>query len=77
MKKIEFIKKLAEYCELDEQELFFESTLKSIDGYDSLAVMAMIAFVDENFNVKLSTREIENLSDFDSLIKLIGEEKFE
>lgn len=76
MKKNEFVSNLAEYCEFENNGLTLESKLKDVDGYDSMAVMSMIAFADENFGVKLSAEQIAGLSDFNSVIKLIGEEKF-
>ncbi|MEI7723713.1 MAG: acyl carrier protein [Bacteroidota bacterium] len=77
MKTSEFIKNLAEFCEFNKTEFSIDTTLKSIDGYDSMAIMSMIAFVDENFNVKITATQINALSDFGSLITHIGKEKFE
>lgn len=78
MKKKDFIEELAEYCEFEnEEELLQDTLLKDIEGYDSLAVMTMIAFIDENFGVKLSASELEKITDFNSIIELIGEDKFE
>jgi acyl carrier protein len=77
MKKSEFVHKISEYCEFQDQNLTLNTTLKSIEGYDSFAIMSMIAFSDENFGVKLSAQQIIKLTDFNSLIALLGEDKFE
>jgi acyl carrier protein len=77
MKKKEFINQISEYCEFEEQVINIDTPLKSIDGYDSLAIMTMIAFIDEHFNKKITNIQIQNLTDFNSLITLIGEENFE
>ena len=77
MKKNEFIKQLAEFCEFSETDFPYDTKLKSIDGYDSMAIMSMIAFIDENFNTKITATQINALSDFDSLMNLLGTEKFE
>lgn len=77
MKKNEFIKQLAEFCEFNETDFSFDTKLKSIDGYDSMAIMSMIAFVDENFSMKITATQINALSDFNSLMNLLGKEKFE
>lgn len=77
MKKNEFIKLLAEYCEFETQDFVLETKFNTINGYDSLAIMSMIAFVDENFNLKITANQIRELTDFNSLIHLIGENKFE
>jgi acyl carrier protein len=77
MKKSEFVKQLAEYCEFEGQRFNLDTQFKSIEGYDSMAIMSMIAFTDEKFNMNLTAQQIVNLTDFKSLIALIGEDKFE
>ena len=77
MKKNEFIEKLAKHCEFGQQEITLSTPLKSIEGYDSLAIMSMIAFVDEYYKIKISTQQIQGLKDINSLIELLGEEKFD
>ncbi len=77
MRKNEFVNQLAEYCEFENNGLTLESSLKSVEGYDSLAVLSMIAFADENFRVKLTAQQIKGLTDFNSVIDLIGADKFE
>ena len=77
MKKGEFILRLAQFCEFSETDLKLDTNLKSIKGYDSMAIMSMIAFIDENFNLKITAVQINGLTDFKSLILLIGKERFE
>jgi acyl carrier protein len=77
MTKNEFVRRLSEYCEFDNENFTLETRFKSIKGYDSLALMYIIAFVDENFKMKLNATQLQGLSDFNSLISLIGKEKFE
>ena len=77
MKKIEFVEKLAEYCEFEEENLSLNTKLKTVEGYDSLAILSIIAFIDENFEQKLTAQQIRELTDFNSIIQLIGENKFE
>jgi len=77
MKKDEFVNELADYCEFGKDGLSLNTPLKDIEGYDSLAVMSMIAFIDENFSKKFTAIQIKDLSDFNSIIKLIGEEQFD
>lgn len=77
MKKNEFVNQLSEYCEFENNNFTLDTLLKSIDEYDSLAVMSIIAFVDENFQMKLTGVQLRELTDFKSLIVLIGVDKFE
>lgn len=77
MKKNEFVNQLSEYCEFENENSTLETLFKSIDGYDSLAVMSIIAFVDEHFKMKFTAAQLRGLTDFNSLIELIGIDKFE
>ncbi len=77
MKKAEFIHQLADYCEFENQVLNLSTSLKSIEGFDSMSIMAIIAFVDEHFQIKLTSARLQGLSDFNSLISAIGESNFE
>ena len=77
MKKNEFVNQLSEYCEFENNNFTLETLFKSIDGYDSLAVMSIIAFVDENFQMSLTGVQLREITDFKSLIALIGVDKFE
>jgi acyl carrier protein len=77
MKKIEFVNELAEYCEFENENFTIDTPFKLIEGYDSLAVMSIIAFVNEKFKMKFTAVQLRELTDFKSLIALIGVDKFE
>ena len=77
MKTNEFVNQLSEFCEFENQNFTLETLFKSIDGYDSLAVMSIIAFVDDNFEMSLTASQLSKITDFNSLIELIGIDKFE
>lgn len=77
MKKQEFVKQLAEFCEFEQPGINTDTKLKSLEKYDSMAIMSMIAFIDENFNRKITASQILELTDFNSVIDLIGKDKFE
>ncbi len=77
MKKTDFVNELADYCEFEKEGLLVNTPLKDVEGYDSLAVMSMIAFIDEKFGLKFTAVQFEDISDCNSIIKLIGEDRFE
>jgi acyl carrier protein len=77
MKKSDFVKQLSEHCEFEDDNITAETAFKSINGYDSLAVMSIIAFVDEKFGRKLTALQLRELKDFNSLMTAIGAEHFE
>jgi len=77
MKVDEFIEKLKEILELQDVELGEETNLRDLEQYDSLAVLSIIAMVDENFGRKLSGQNFQSITTVRSLMKLIGDEYFE
>lgn len=77
MNKNEFIKEFSEYCEFEESNIKLDTELKSIEGFDSMAILAIIAFADEKFGIKLSAVQIHSVTDIESLSKLLGIKKFE
>jgi acyl carrier protein len=77
MTKTEFVKQLSRACEFESDDLLPETLFSSVGGYDSLAVMTIIAFADENFNTKLTALQLQQLTDFNSLMALIGLDHFD
>ena len=77
MNKNEFVSQLSDFCEFENENFTLETMFKSINGYDSLAIMSIIAFVDENFKMSLTASQLSRITDFNSLIELIGIDKFE
>jgi acyl carrier protein len=77
MKKDQSIVEIAEYCEFEGGPFSLNTELNSIDGFDSFSILSIIAYIDEQFNVKISAERIAKLSDFNSLIKEIGINNFE
>lgn len=52
------IQVFAEVLELEPSTLNDDSTPDSVDQWDSLAAMHLVAAIEENFDVRLSTKEI-------------------
>lgn len=75
MTKQEFISGLKEELEV---EVTLENTtnLKELDEWDSMAAMLLIGYVSNEFNVTLTSDDLENISTVDSLIEKIGVDKF-
>ncbi len=76
MKKEVFFEELAECLEIEDVQFSESTILKELDDYDSMAVMSLIAFVDEKFNLELSAEKINGITNLESLMSLIGKEKF-
>ena len=77
MKKQVFYNELIDFLEFEHVELSEKTEFKSLEGYDSLAVMSLIAFCDEKFNKKITAQQIKNLTTIKSLMDFIGYEQFE
>lgn len=76
MKKEVFFTELAEQLEIDEIKFSENTILTDLDSFDSMAVMSIIAFVDDNFNMQLSAQQLKSITTIESLMRLIGVEKF-
>lgn len=75
MTKQDFLEKLKTDLEID-SHLSLDTEFKQIEEWDSLTVLMLLAFIENNFHINLKAKDIEVLTDFNSLIKVIGEEKF-
>ena len=76
MEKQEFVEKLEELLELDEDTLSVDSNLNDTEGYDSMALLSIIAFVDRHFGKKLTADQLMRVTTVESLINEIGQNLF-
>ncbi|PWN64693.1 phosphopantetheine-binding protein [Chryseobacterium oncorhynchi] len=76
MKTSVFLEKLQEELEED-QALTLDTNLKELESYDSISLLSIIAFVDENFNKKIDTKHFKDVQTVADLVNIIGKENFE
>ncbi|MGU3374222.1 phosphopantetheine-binding protein [Chryseobacterium sp. M5A1_1a] len=76
MKTSVFLEKLQEELEED-QALTLDTNLKELESYDSISLLSVIAFVDENFNKKIDTKQFKDIQTVADLVNSIGKENFE
>lgn len=76
MKTSIFLEKLQEELEED-QALTLDTNLKELESYDSISLLSVIAFVDENFNKKIDTKQFKDIEKVSDLVDIIGKENFE
>ncbi|MCW3160410.1 phosphopantetheine-binding protein [Chryseobacterium oryctis] len=76
MKKSVFLEKLQEELEEDET-LTVDTNLKGLESYDSVSLLSIIAFVDENFNKTIDTKHFKDIETISDLMNVIGIENFE
>lgn len=71
MDRVSFIEKFKDVLQRDD-ELSFEMLLEDLDEWDSLSKMATIAFLDKEFNQKITFNQINELSTVEDIAKIAG-----
>ena len=71
----EFIVGLQEELEI-EGNLENTTNIKDLEEWDSMTAMLLIGYVSNEFNVTLTSNDLDALTTVDSLINKIGAEKF-
>jgi len=69
MNKPEFYQRLAEI--LDAEEVSPENALRDFDGWDSLAVLSVLAMADAKYGVSIKADEIRAVVTAGDLAKLV------
>lgn len=69
MKKEEFLENLQDVLQRDE-ECLENDILETYSEWDSLSKMAMMAFFDQNFNIRLTIADFDNLTSVKQLMDL-------
>jgi acyl carrier protein len=77
MKKEAFIDGLKEIMEIEETPLTEETVLRDLMEFNSLALMGIIALIDENFDMVIEAESFETVKTIGDIMTLIGLEKFE
>ena len=73
MTKREFLSELEEILEADPGALEGDERLTDLKGWDSLAVVSLIAMVDERLDTTLSPREIAKAGSIADIVRLLGD----
>lgn len=61
MNEIEFLKKFASiFDEIGDNELTMDTEFKDIDEWSSLTALALLAVIDEEYDVKLTNNDLKN-----------------
>jgi len=77
MKKNDFYDKFLEFLEIESVSSINENTsIKDLEEYDSFFVLTIVAFVDDNFSIDLSAKQLNGIETIGDLMTLIGNEQF-
>ncbi len=71
MNKTEFLEELQDVLQRDDA-LTADMALQEIPEWDSLAMMAVVAFFDRNFDIKLTFNDFKNFKTVEDLIIKAG-----
>ncbi len=71
MTREEFLTEMQDVLQTD-MELAFDTVLSDLDEWDSLSIMATMAFIDKNFGVKLRVADIKAIKTIEDLAKKAG-----
>lgn len=78
MKKEEFYDLLMDALEVESVDaLYAETDMTDLEEYDSLAVLSLIALIDEYFGKRIPGTEFQKITTVQSLMDLIGSDQFE
>ncbi len=78
MKKDEFYEKVTELLDLEDNITLSETTdLRNFEEFDSLAIMSIVAFADQQFSRRLSGAQLNKVTTVGSLMDIIGREYFD
>jgi acyl carrier protein len=70
----EFLEEVTEILELD-NTINVETSLEELEEYDSLAIMSLIAFFDENFEIEVTGEQLIEVKLVSDLISIAGNDK--
>ena len=71
MTKEEFLTEMQDVLQTEE-ELSFETVLDSLDEWDSLSVMATMAFLEKSFGVKTTMKDYKDMTTIGDIAKKAG-----
>lgn len=66
-----FLEKFTDVLQTEE-EISFDTILDSLEEWDSLSIMATIAFLDKEFNIKTNFSEVKNFKTVEDVLKKAG-----
>ena len=71
MDKKEFLEAMVDVLQT-EDEITMDTVLDNLEEWDSLSIMATMAFLDKNFGVKTSMKDYQNMKTIGDIAKIAG-----
>jgi len=73
MTKAEFLDVIADIVEAESGDLDGSETLKTLDGWDSLARLSLIAVIDKRLKTTLSANSVNECATINDIAALLGD----
>jgi len=77
MRKQEFIERLKKIMEIEHKVIDETTYLLDIEEYDSLAALAIIALIDQEFGKPVTQNDFLQFTSIQSIIDFVGPDRFE
>lgn len=71
MNTVDFIEKFAEAIETDASNLTVETEFRSLDDWNSLAVLSVIVMLDEEYGIQIENKDFKNLDTIADIVDYI------
>lgn len=74
MDRESFLEKLSDLLQIEDEGdmITFDTVLNELDEWDSLSKMAVIAFLNKEFNVKISFTDLSQIVVVEDIAKKVG-----
>ena len=71
----EFIEKFAEAIDVDTSKLTVETEFRTLDEWDSVAYISVIAMMDEEYDIQIETAQFKQLKTLGAVAEYIEKNK--
>ena len=71
MNREEFLEAMVDVLQT-EDEITFDTLLEDLEEWDSLSIMATMAFLEKEFGVKTSMKDYQNMQTIEDIAKKAG-----
>ncbi len=71
MNREEFLEAMVDVLQTEE-EITFDTLLEDLEEWDSLSIMATMAFLEKEFGVKTSMKDYQNMQTIEDIAKKAG-----
>lgn len=71
MNREEFLEAMVDVLQTEE-EITFDTLLEDLEEWDSLSIMATMAFLEKEFGVKTSMKDYQNMKTIEDIAKKAG-----